>query len=297
MAKKSQKKKRNPPSQIKLVIGIVGAYGALVILFIVLAIGLGIFVEYHSEETWDEYGYVDEGDWSDDRDYRGCNVNGIEIHGEIVTYGGRSDDHIETSSDLILSAIEYGEEEAGIKAHLIEVDSRGGYPVAGEEMMKFIASAEKPTVILIREAGLSAAYMAALGGDVIFASANSDIGSIGVTMSYLDYSRQNTFEGINFNQLSSGPYKDAGHPEKTLTADEEEIFQRDIDQLHQNFIDMVATSRGLPREQVEAIADGSSMLGSAALEKGLIDQIGSVLETESYIKKQTGVEDISLCWY
>ncbi len=51
--------------------------------------------------------------------------------------------------------------------------------------MLSLKEAKKPTAVLIRGAGVSAGYWAAIGADVIYASKNSDIGSIGVTMSYL----------------------------------------------------------------------------------------------------------------
>ena len=45
-----------------------------------------------------------------------------------------------------------------LKAILIDVDSTGGYPVAGEEISVAIKNSKKPVVALIREQGDSAAY-------------------------------------------------------------------------------------------------------------------------------------------
>ena len=130
---------------------------------------------------------------------------------------------------------------------------------------------------------------------MIFASANSDIGSIGVTMSYLDYSKQNQMEGLTYNQLSSGEFKDIGDFDKSLTAREKELLMRDVNIMNENFIKAVAENRGLSISEVRLLADGSSMLGEMALEKGLIDQIGDLYDVEMYLGNI--IDDwVNICW-
>ncbi len=51
----------------------------------------------------------------------------------------------------------------------------------------------------------------------IISSPLADIGSIGVNMSYLDYSRQNEEQGIDYVTLSSGKFKDYTNPDRPLT--------------------------------------------------------------------------------
>jgi len=174
------------------------------------------------------------------------------------------------------------------------VHSYGSYPVAGEEVANAMRKAQKPTVAIIRNGGLSAAYYAATGADKIFASVNSDVGSIGVTMSYLDSSLQNQKEGLTYNQLSAGRFKDAGDPDKKLSAEEIKLFMRDVDIIHQNFIKAVAENRDLDINKVRALADGSSMLGEMALKNGLIDQIGGIDEAKEYLKEKIGA-DVEIC--
>ncbi|MBI4250189.1 S49 family peptidase [Candidatus Uhrbacteria bacterium] len=236
---------------------------------------------------------------------RNCNVRGIELRGDLVTYipaaqanaseenGGSSED--QTSSEDIVYAITDAEKDSRIKAILLEVDSYGGYPVAGEEVANALRRASKPTVALIREAGDSAAYMAASGADRIFASANSDVGSIGITMSYLDNVEKNKKDGLTYMLLSAGKYKDTGDPDKPLSDDEKKLLMRDVNILHQNFISLVAKNRNLNVEKVKKLSDGSAMLGAMALKNGLIDQIGGSFETEEYLKKKIG-EGVEICW-
>lgn len=231
-----------------------------------------------------------------------CNVLGIELHGDLVTYipptelddeSGSLNDQV--ASEDIVYTIREAENDDDIKAIILEVDSYGGYPVAGEEVANALKKATKPTIALIRQVGASAAYEAASGADKIFASKNSDVGSIGVTMSQLNYAEQNKKEGIIYIQLSSGKFKDVGDPDRALSQEEKDYLMRDINIMHQNFVKMIAENRNLDIKKVEELADGSSMLGEMALQNGLIDQIGGISEVEEYLKGKIG-EEVNVCW-
>ena len=154
----------------------------------------------------------------------------------------------------------------------------------------------KPSVVYIRGAGVSGAYWAATGADYIFATKNSDVGSIGVTMSYVENSEQNKDAGLKYVSLSSGEFKEAGDPNKELTEEERALFERDIDIVYNNFIDAVSENRGLPREDVKEIADGSSVMGQTAQELGLVDKIGTFYDVQEYVENLIG-EEANVCWY
>jgi len=231
-----------------------------------------------------------------------CNVAGIELHGDVVTYISPGDLDADgnkivdqTASENVLYMINEAEKDEKIKAIILEVDSFGGSGVAGEEIAQALKSAKKPTVALIRGAGDSAAYWAATGAGRIFASKNSDVGSIGVTYSYLDAVEQNKKEGLTYNLLSAGKFKDTGDPDKPLSAEEVKLIMRDVNITHQNFIKAVSDNRKIGIEKVTSIADGSTMLGDMALKNGLIDQIGGSAEVKQYLKEKIGAE-VEICW-
>jgi len=231
-----------------------------------------------------------------------CNVSGITIHGDIYTYVPTDKDlnKIEGYEDSISSEnvnyyIRQAENDPKIKAILVEVDSYGGVPVAGEEMAIDIKLASKPVIAFIRSAGTSSAYWAVSTADRIFASKNSYVGSIGVTMSYLQNVNKNKKDGLEYVQLSTGKFKDSGNPDKAITDEEKAIFQRDLKILYENFIEAVSVNRNIPIEKVRAIADGSSVLGEKAKELGLIDEIGGFNEAKKYIEEKIG-EEVEVCW-
>lgn len=230
-----------------------------------------------------------------------CTVVGLQLHGSLSTYivptsigeNGETT-HDEVASQDIVQAISAAEKDISVKAIILEVDSTGGSPVAGEEISIALKKAIKPTVVFIRDIGASAAYLAATGADRIFASRYSEVGGIGVTMSYVDNAGQNAKDGLFYNSLSVGKFKDAGSPDKKMTQEERVMFMRDANIIHQYFIKTVAENRSLDIEKVKKMADGSTVLGLAALENGLIDQIGGIYDVMDYLNGKIG--DVSICW-
>ena len=234
--------------------------------------------------------------------FEGCNVAGVSIYGSLYTYviadsdDNRIEDYVDAvGSEDIVYAIGQADNDPNIKAILIEVDSSGGSPVAGEEIDNVIKVATKPVIARIRNIGASGSYWAISSADRIFASKNSDVGSIGVTMSYLDNVKKNQKEGLDYIQLSVGKFKDSGNPDKSLTPEERNIFIRDLKIVHENFIQVVSTNRNLPIEKVRAIADGSTVLGEKAKELGLVDEIGGYNEVKKYLEEKIG-EKPEVCW-
>ncbi len=229
-----------------------------------------------------------------------CNVAGVPFHGTLTTYyvdPTLDSTYADTiSADTLMYYLAEAEASPNIKVILLEIDSYGGLPVAAEELAHYIQkNISKPIVAHIRGAGTSAAYWVASTADVIFASALSDVGSIGVTISYTDNGIANEQSGYTYNELSSGKFKDMGSPDKTLSAEERALYMRDIQITYDAFVEAVSNNRELPLENVYEIADGSSVMGGRALQLGLIDRIGNSTEVENYIRDTYALEP-SICW-
>lgn len=230
-----------------------------------------------------------------------CSVLGINLHGTLLTYIPQLNENnplVDTdisASEEINYLIKQANEDEDIKGIIIEVDSPGGLPVAGSEIASALKRSVKPTVAVIRQSGLSAAYWAISGAEHIFASKNSDVGSIGITSSYLDNVSKNKKDGNAYVELVAGKYKDAGDPDRPLTDEERKLFQRDLDIIHQNFIADVASNRNIPLADVQKIADGSSVLGEQAKALKLIDEIGDLRDAEKYLEEKIGQKP-EVCW-
>jgi len=229
-----------------------------------------------------------------------CNVLGFTIQGDLLTYTAPTTaEEMETdvsSSGNIVLGIQEAAKMPNIKAILLSVDSGGGDGVAGEEIANALKAVEKPSVAVIRSVGASAAYWAATGADKIYASRISDVGGLGVTASYLDETQKNLKEGYTYVELTSAPHKDAGVPNRPLTAVEKAAVLSDLKKIHEAFVDAVSENRNIERSKVAQLANGLTVLGSDALEYRLVDNIGDLTTATDYISEQIGEEAV-LCWY
>jgi protease-4 len=262
------------------------------ILLAVFTAGLFIFGAWHDE--WS--GYNASTAISDGV----CNIAVLPIVGDIVPFAGINTGEEEgipppsTNSDDTLAFIRSAENDPNILGILARIDSGGGYVVAGETMATGFKNSSLPIVALIREMGASSAYLIATGADAIIASPFSDIGSIGVTMSYVENFEKNKQDGMNFVSLSSAKFKDYGNPDKPITPAERALFERDLKISHEQFVKEVAENRNLPLEDVARLADGSSMLGELALKNKLIDQLGDQNTARLWFAEKLGMDAIDV---
>lgn len=228
-----------------------------------------------------------------------CNIAVLPIEGVILPYYGLIDVPLVVTPGDVEAFLDSVESEDTIKAVLLEINSPGGTPVASERIAERLRTSELPIFGLIGDVGASGGYMIAAATDHLIASAMSDIGSIGVTMSYLEESGKNEEEGLTYVQLTTGKFKDIGSPNRPITDEERELLQKDLDVVHNHFIDLVTKYRNLPREEVEKIADGSTMTGVRALDSKLIDEVGGRQVAKTAFAKALAMEesDIVFCEY
>ncbi len=236
---------------------------------------------------------------SEDKDK--CNIVVVDLYGELVSYLNAGDYNYDgdvigdfTSSEDIIYGLIGVKEDPSKKGVLVSVNSSGGEPVAGEEIARALQNLDVPVVAVIRQVGASAAYWAASGADTIFASENSDVGSIGVALYLEDHTDKNKKEGVAYNVFTMGKYKSMGDPGRPMTEEEKKLINRDIKIVYDNFIKAVAQNRNLSETKVRQLADGATMLGELALKNGLVDYVGTMFDAEGYLSEKIG-EKVVLC--
>ncbi len=228
-----------------------------------------------------------------------CNVAVLPIEGTIIPYAGAMDSAMIVTPDMVNAFMDTAEKQRDIKAVLIEINSPGGTPVAAQRIAERIHNSPLPSVGLIGDMGASGGYMIAASTNYLIASPMSDVGSIGVNMSYVENSKQNDDNGLTYVHLTAGKFKDAGSPDKPITEEERALFQKDLDLVYNEFVNMVANYRHKSADDVKKIADGATMVGSRALENGLIDKLGGRQEAKEALAKMLNknISDISFCEY
>jgi protease-4 len=143
----------------------------------------------------------------------------------------------------------------------------------------------------MRGAAASAAYMAAVGTERIWARDSTVTGSIGVLLQTLDSSELLARLGVRGEALVSGPLKAQPNPFQPLSPEGRAALQGVIMDLYDQFVAMVVEGRKLPEAKVRALADGRVFTGRQALAVGLIDAIGGEREAREWLATQKNIPD------
>ncbi|MCD6547331.1 MAG: signal peptide peptidase SppA [Nanoarchaeota archaeon] len=220
------------------------------------------------------------------------NVALIKIYGEISFE--ESPFEKTANADKIIDNLKEAKENPVIKALLIEINSPGGTVVATRNIANYLKSINKTKVCLLKDVATSGAYWIASACDVIVSDEYTITGSIGVTASYLEFSKFFEKYGINYVRIVSGEEKDIGTPFREPTEKEIKNLQDIINEMHKDFIKDVAENRNLSIQKVSEIADGSIFTGKKALELGLIDVLGDKEKAIQIIKQRTNLTQVKL---
>lgn len=194
-------------------------------------------------------------------------------------------------SGIIVQDIERNEllrEIAGdrrARALIVRIDSPGGTVVGGEALYRALRAVaeEKPVVAVIDTLGTSAAYMAALGADRIFAHEGTITGSIGVIMQTTDFSGLLDRIGVSTEAIKSAPLKAVPSPLEPLSEEGRDAARAVVMDLFDMFVDLVAERRGLARGDALNLADGRVYTGRQALAARLVDALGGEAEARSWL--------------
>ncbi|MBL7056532.1 signal peptide peptidase SppA [Candidatus Woesearchaeota archaeon] len=225
------------------------------------------------------------------------NVALISITGPIIS---KSDDSLFSSevasADELTKLIRKANKDDDIKAIILEINSPGGSAVASDEIGRELKKVNKTTVAWIREIGTSGGYWIASASDHIIANRMSITGSIGVIASYLGFSGFIEEHNVTYERLVAGNLKDLGIPFRDMTSEERKLFQKNLDKIHDYFIEEVAENRGMKERAVKKLATGQFYLGIEAKELGLVDELGSRQEVLDYVSSEIG-EEVDLVKY
>jgi len=177
--------------------------------------------------------------------------------------------------------------DKNVKAVIVWLDTPGGSAVGGEETYLRIKemAKKKPVVAVMRSVAASAGYMIALGADQIFAREGTITGSIGVVIEAAEVTELAEKLGVKPIIVKSNALKTTLSPFEKATPESIAVVQTLIDDFYNRFVDMVATGRKLPREEVLKLADGRVYSGRRATELKLVDAIGGEAEAVTWLEK------------
>lgn len=159
---------------------------------------------------------------------------------------------------------------------LLRLESPGGvvhgYGLAASQLQR-LRSRGIPLTVAVDKVAASGGYMMACVAERIVAAPFSIVGSIGVVAQIPNFNRLLKRNDIDVELHTAGEYK------RTLTLLGEnteagrEKFREDLNETHQLFKQFVHQMR--PSLDIDSVATGEHWFGTQALEKGLVDAIGT----------------------
>lgn len=167
--------------------------------------------------------------------------------------------------------------KSDVHAIALVMDSPGGEVAGAFELAEriYAARGRKPIVAVADGMAASAAYLAASAADEVVLTNTSYVGSIGVVMRHVDFSRALANDGITVSHIFAGEHKIDGNPYQPLPDVVRAALQADIEGLYQMFVQAVAKHRGLSEQAVRDTRAGVYR-GVAAVAARLADRIGTV---------------------
>jgi len=177
--------------------------------------------------------------------------------------------------DKILSKVQ---NDSGIKAVIVRIDSPGGEVMASDEMWRAMneLSKKKPVVISMSDAAASGGYYMAMSGDAIIAYPATETGSIGVVFGKPNLHGLYDKVGVTKDQISRGRFALIDSDYQSLDVAGRAKLREGIDADYQDFVAKVAAARHKTPAEIEPIAQGRVWLGDQAKANGLVDELGGL---------------------
>lgn len=198
-------------------------------------------------------------------------------------------------SESILRQIKTLREDESVRAVVVRVNSPGGAVAPSQEiyagLVKLKQRTEKPVVASMGSVAASGGYYIACAADSILASPGSLTGSIGVLLEFPDLQEVLKKVGIGFEVIKSAEHKDIGSPFRRLTEKEREILQEMVDDVFDQFVEVVSSERELSCDSVLAFADGRIFSGRQAYNLGLVDRTGDFQDAIDTAGRMCGLGD------
>jgi protease-4 len=201
----------------------------------------------------------------------------------------------ESMVSRVRAQLDRAEEDGGIRAIILRINSPGGTAAASEivysEIRRFKEKHQIPVIAQMMGVAASGGYYLAMSADTVRALPTTITGSIGVIFSGVSLSGLMEKIGIENQTLTTGPYKDAGSPLRQMTDDERAQLTSVLDALYARFLEVVAAGRpDLSREEIEEHADGRIFSAAQAEANGLIDAIGDLPGAVKVAEERAGIE-------
>jgi protease-4 len=192
----------------------------------------------------------------------------------------------------------FAENNDGV-ALVLRIDSPGGSVSAAEEVWRAVLRVKqrKPVVVSMGSVAASGGYYIAAPAHMVFAEPSTVTGSIGIFALHLHGEKALEQWGVYPYTTRAGPH--AGwesfvHP---FDPHDEQRMRAHLEIYYNAFLDRVSMGRSLSKEKLIPLAEGRVWTGSQALENGLVDALGGLVDAVEEAVRRAGyarVQDVAV---
>jgi protease-4 len=217
----------------------------------------------------------------------------IRLAGLIV--GGRggdlTGDDPAAGASAVAAALHRAADDPQVKAIVLRIESPGGDAYASDLVWREVVRARrkgKPVVASMGDLAASGGYLVAAAADEIVAEPSTITGSIGVFAAKPDLGGLLERLSVQRDAAARGDKAQLLSLLRPWSEGERAAVQRQIDAFYGLFLDHVAEGRKLSRAEVEAVAGGRVWTGQQALERRLVDRLGTLADAVAAARGRAG---------
>lgn len=204
------------------------------------------------------------------------------------------------SSAKVVNDLRKLRENEHVKAVVLRVNSPGGSAYGSEQMWREVnlLKAEKPVIVSMGDYAASGGYYMSCAADYIVAEPTTLTGSIGIFGMIPNMEGLLTDKlGLHFDVIKTNQMSDFGSLNRPFSADERALMQNYIENGYKLFINRCAAGRKMSPQDIEKVAEGHVWTGRAALELGLVDELGGLARATEVAVERAGVEHYTVLSY
>jgi protease IV len=191
-------------------------------------------------------------------------------------------------------------EDEEVKAVVLRVNSPGGVASTSEKIARevMLLNQKKPVIVSMGDYAASGGYEISTFARQIFAEPNTVTGSIGTFGLLINVGQLANNNGVTWDGVKTGKFADIQTVSRPKTPEELAIAQRVADRVYDHFLTVVANSRKMTKEKVDAIAQGRVWSGVEAKKVGLVDELGGLKEAIAAAAKAANLKpDVAIVEY
>jgi len=202
-------------------------------------------------------------------------------HTALVDLVGVIEPRGDASADRVTAALQTAFKDKNTQGVILRINSPGGSPVqAGiiyDEIRRLRGVYPNiPIYVVVEDLCASGGYYIAAAADRIYVDKASIIGSIGVLMDGWGFTGTMEKLGVERRLLTAGENKAFMDPFSPVNPKQQEYAQSLINEVHQQFINVVKNGRGKRLKESPEIFSGLMWTGARSIELGLADAYGNV---------------------